>query len=108
MTSSYLTSPSSRAVENIRYTGLIAQEVEAAAKSINYDFSGVKPAKHDKDLYAVSYADLVMPLIKAVQELNNENQALKATITEMEKVLQKVHNLEEKVASLEIVHKSRN
>ena len=54
----------------IRYTGFIAQEVEAAAKEIGYDFSGVDAPKNDKDFYGLRYAEFVVPLVKAVQELD--------------------------------------
>ena len=55
------------------YTGFIAQDVEAAAKKLNYDFSGVYHPQNDKDLYGLSYADFVVPLVKAVQELSAAN-----------------------------------
>ena len=38
-----------KAKEQILYTGFIAQDVEKAAKSLNYDFSGVDAPKNDKD-----------------------------------------------------------
>ena len=61
----------------IIYTGFLAQDVEKAAKSINYDFSGVDAAKNDKDLYSLRYAEFVVPLVKAVQELSDQNEDLK-------------------------------
>jgi hypothetical protein len=42
---------SRQAKEQVVYTGFIAQEVEKAAKELNYNFSGVDAAKNDKDLY---------------------------------------------------------
>jgi trimeric autotransporter adhesin len=72
-------------VEQVRYTGLIAQEVETAAKALGYDFSGVKPAKNDQDLYSISYTELVMPLIKAVQELSAANAALQSNLEAQQK-----------------------
>jgi len=62
--------------EKIRYTGFIAQEVEKAAKETGYDFSGVIKPKSDKDLYSLSYAEFVVPLVKATQELNKKNEVL--------------------------------
>ncbi|MBA3647750.1 MAG: tail fiber domain-containing protein [Chitinophagales bacterium] len=59
--------------EQIVYTGFIAQDVEKAAKELNYDFSGVDAAKNDKDLYGLRYAEFVVPLVKAVQELSAKN-----------------------------------
>jgi hypothetical protein len=52
---------------------LLAQDVEKAAKDLNYDFSGVDAPKNDKDLYALRYAEFVVPLVKAVQELSQQN-----------------------------------
>jgi hypothetical protein len=42
--------------------------VEEAAKSVGYTFSGVRAANHDTGLYSMSYADFVVPLVKAMQE----------------------------------------
>ena len=57
-------------IEKIRFSGFIAQEVEEAAKASNYDFSGVIPPEKGTDhgLYTMRYSDLVVPLVKAVQE----------------------------------------
>lgn len=52
----------------VRYTGFIAQEVERAAQTIGYDFSGVDKPKNEKDFYGLRYAEFVVPLVRAVQE----------------------------------------
>ena len=54
----------------IRQTGFVAQEVEKLVKKSGYVFSGVDVPKDDKDLYAIRYAEFVVPLVKAVQELS--------------------------------------
>ncbi len=59
------------------YTGFIAQEVEKAANDVGYDFSGIKKPGSDKSFYALSYADFVPPLVKAVQQLSKQNDSLK-------------------------------
>ncbi len=69
-----------KAKMNILYTGFVAQDVEKAAKSLNYDFSGVDAAKNDKDLYGLRYAEFVVPLVKAVQELSKQNDNKDAKI----------------------------
>jgi hypothetical protein len=61
-------------IEKIVQTGFIAQEVEQAAKECNYDFNGVRAPKGNSKLYSVSYSSFVMPLVKAVQELNEDLQ----------------------------------
>ncbi|MEM6804668.1 MAG: tail fiber domain-containing protein [Bacteroidota bacterium] len=59
--------------KGIRYSGFVAQEVEEVAKSVGYDFSGVKvPDDPDEELYGLRYAEFVVPLVKAVQELNEK------------------------------------
>ena len=62
------------------YTGFVAQDVEAAAKKLNYDFSGIHEPENDKDLYALSYSDFVVPLVKGEQELSKMNDAKTAGI----------------------------
>lgn len=54
--------------EKIKYTGFIAQEVEKAAQELNYDFSGVDAPDNDRDPYGLRYSEFVVPLVKAVQE----------------------------------------
>jgi len=63
--------------EQIVYTGFVAQDVEKAAKELNYDFSGVDVPKNDKGIYGLRYADFVVPLVKAVQELSSHDEGLK-------------------------------
>jgi len=71
--------------EQIAYSGFIAQDVEKAAKGLNYDFSGVDAAKNEHDLYGLRYAEFVVPLVKAVQELSSENEKLKSENEDLEK-----------------------
>lgn len=76
------------------YTGFIAQEVEKAAKAIGYDFSGIDV--DEKGIYALRYSEFVIPLVKAVQELSEENQMQEAALA----------SLKEQVAALtELVNK---
>lgn len=61
----------------IRFTGFLAQDVDRAAQSIGYDFSGIVKPKHEQDNYSLRYAEFVVPLVKAVQELEQKNTALR-------------------------------
>src|SRR5262249_28861085 len=63
--------------EQIVYTGFVAQDVEKAAKELNYDFSGVDIPKNDKGVYGLRYAEFVVPLVKAVQELSAQDEGIK-------------------------------
>lgn len=62
---------------NVRQTGFIAQEVEAIVKKTGYVFHGIEAPQNDGDHYAIRYAEFVVPLVKAVQELSKEVEALK-------------------------------
>ncbi|MEM7374257.1 MAG: tail fiber domain-containing protein [Bacteroidota bacterium] len=60
------------AKKDIRYSGFIAQEVEQAAQTLGYEFSGVEAPEDSSQLYGLRYAEFVVPLVKAVQELNQK------------------------------------
>ena len=66
----------------IQYTGFIAQEVEAVAENVGYDFSGVDKRTQVSDTlkisdtYGIRYAEFVVPLVKTTQELSQKAQAL--------------------------------
>jgi hypothetical protein len=76
-----------------KHTGFVAQEVEKAATELNYDFGGVDKPKNDKDLYGLRYAEFVVPLVKAVQELDEENKLLKDELSDVKGRLAKLEAL---------------
>jgi len=65
------------------HTGFIAQEVEKTAKSIGYEFSGVEV--DEVGIYSLRYAEFVVPLVKAVQELSEQNERMQEQINELKK-----------------------
>ncbi|UGS22977.1 beta strand repeat-containing protein [Flavobacterium channae] len=78
-------------------SGFMAQEVEQASKELGYEFNGVDAPKNEKDYYGLRYSQFVVPLVKAVQELNEkleqkqaENDQLKAMLLELEKRIAKL------------------
>ena len=78
-------------------SGFMAQEVEKAAKELGYEFNGVDAPKNEKDYYGLRYSQFVVPLVKAVQELNEkleqkdaENAQLRAMLLELEKRIAKL------------------
>lgn len=78
-------------------SGFMAQEVEKAAKELGYEFNGVDAPKNDKYYYGLRYGQFVVPLVKAVQELNEkleqkqaENDQLRAMLLELEKRIVKL------------------
>jgi hypothetical protein len=58
-----------KSFETIRFTGLVAQEVEQAGNAINYNFSGVDKPANEHTPYGLRYAEFVVPMIKAIQEM---------------------------------------
>ena len=77
-------------------TGFIAQDVETAAKSVGYDFSGIDIDDSDNHLYGLRYSKLVVPLVKAVQELSEQNDALKHQVEVLTGLVNKLlenHNM---------------
>lgn len=90
----------------IRHTGFIAQEVEAAAQAVDYDFSGLKKPQSESDQYGLAYADFVPSLVKALQEQQAQIDAQKKTqeqqaarIASLEKLLQQQQTLVEQLTS---------
>jgi trimeric autotransporter adhesin len=76
----------------IRYSGFLAQEVAQAATAAQYDFSGVDKPANANTPYGLRYAEMVVPLVKAMQEMKQlidkqqqEIDALKAALQEVKK-----------------------
>ncbi|MEO6490296.1 MAG: tail fiber domain-containing protein, partial [Ferruginibacter sp.] len=86
------------------YSGFIAQEVEQAAGSLGYQFSGVDAPKNAADYYGLRYGEFVVPVVKAIQEqqviifslekkieaLEIQNQKLKADNESFRKDLEEI------------------
>ena len=78
--------------EGVRFTGFIAQEVEATAKSIGFEFSGVDKPTNDKATYGLRYAEFTVPLVKAVQEQQAIIEAQNKKIEELTRRLERLEN----------------
>jgi len=67
----------SKQIEQRRFTGFIAQEVQEVADELGFDFSGIDSTGM---LMGLRYAEFVVPLVKALQEQNSiieiQNQRL--------------------------------
>lgn len=66
-----------------RHTGFVAQEVDKLVKKSGYVFNGVDAPKNDKDAYTIRYAEFVVPLVKAVQEMSVKLDEQQQQITEL-------------------------
>ncbi|CAN5531259.1 hypothetical protein BH10BAC2_BH10BAC2_09000 [soil metagenome] len=85
--------------EKIIYSGFVAQDVEKAAKESDYDFSGVDVPKNEHDLYGLRYAEFVVPLVKAVQELSAINDAKDKKINNLQQQIDELNTLVNKISN---------
>jgi hypothetical protein len=51
---------------------LLRRKWKRQRQRLGFDFSGVEKPKNEKDLYGLRYAEFVVPLVKAVQELDEK------------------------------------
>jgi hypothetical protein len=79
-------------------TGFIAQDVETVAQALGYQFSGVDKPENPNGMYGLRYAEFVVPLVKAVQELDVKNKNLQL---EIELLKQQYQLLQNRLATLE-------
>ncbi|MCW3110303.1 MAG: hypothetical protein JWQ09_4809 [Segetibacter sp.] len=80
------------------HSGFLAQDVEKIAKELGYTFDGVHAPANDKDHYSLAYSQFVMPLVKAVQELSNNHNAL---LQEKEEMKIFIRQLQKRIEILE-------
>jgi trimeric autotransporter adhesin len=93
--------PGKNDIEKITFSGFLAQEVEQAAKSAGYDFSGVDLPKNDKDLYGIRYGDFVVPLVKAMQEQQGQINSITSESERVRELEQTVSELQQRLEILE-------
>jgi hypothetical protein len=77
-------------IQNKRFSGFIAQEVEAAAIKLGYKFSGIDKPSNDEGLYALRYSDFVVPIVKSIQELTALVEDLKKQNLELTKQIEEL------------------
>lgn len=64
----------------VTHSGFIAQEVALAAQQANFNSSIVHQPANSSDPYALSYQEIVVPLVKAVQELSKTIDSLQTAM----------------------------
>jgi trimeric autotransporter adhesin len=74
-------------IEKIQQTGFIAQQVEQAAKELNYNFNGVQAPMHGKGIYSLQYSSFVVPIVKAIQEQDERIVKLEEELVELKQQL---------------------
>ncbi len=65
-------------VAAMRQTGFLAQEVDSLANALGYEFSGVHRPVVPTDHYTIGYEQFVVPLVKAVQEQQEQLEQIRA------------------------------
>lgn len=87
-------------LESIQFTGFLAQEVDRAAKRINYDFSGVDNVGK---IMGLRYSEFVVPLVKSVQELSAKNDSLQKALDALQS---RLNVIEAKLGNLQVTDAS--
>jgi trimeric autotransporter adhesin len=83
----------------VTYTGFVAQEVEKAADSLGFVFSGIdKPKDINKSFYGLRYGDFVPALVRAVQELSAASDKKDSAINAL---TERIDSAESKYATLQ-------
>jgi hypothetical protein len=72
------------------YSGFIAQEVEAAATAVGYDFHGVDKPKNETSHYGLRYAEFVVPMVKAMQEQQEMMDAKDVRLDEQQEMIEEL------------------
>ncbi len=67
-----------------RRIGFVAQEVQEVIDQTGFVFDGVEKPQHEGDHYSIRYAEFVVPLTKAVQELNTLLEEQNETIASLQ------------------------
>lgn len=76
------------ASDNIVQSGFIAQEVEKVAKSCGFNSTIISiPADSNVSSYGLNYSEIVVPLVKAVQEQQKMIDTLKTTVDSLKSIL---------------------
>jgi hypothetical protein len=89
-----------------KHTGFVAQEVEQAAMGLHYEFGGIDKPKNEKDFYGLRYSEFVVPLVKAVQELNKKDEEVDALKKEVVELKERLLRLE--ASLLNSTHRGNN
>jgi len=84
----------------VRRSGFIAQEVEKAAQTSGYNFSGLNKPRTEKDHYSLSYESFVVPLVKAIQEqqqiINAQNKRMDEQDKKIDQLIKELKELKNK------------
>ena len=83
------------------HTGFLAQDVEKIANEMGYHFDGIRVPQNERGHYSLAYSQFIMPLVKAVQELQEiiKDQSEKNSKQQqiIEQLQKEVEQLKEKI-----------
>jgi len=79
--------------EQKKHTGFLAQQVEEAAKSCGFDFSGIVKPANEMTPYNLAYSDFVVPMVKAMQEQQRIIDEQKFAIDKQQKQIDELMQL---------------
>lgn len=89
-------------IKQMRFVGLIAQEVEQAMRESGYtNFPGIDIPRNEKEVYTLRYGDFIIPLIKAVQEQQQIIEQQQQTIDLLQSQATQYKELENQLRRLE-------
>lgn len=74
------------------HSGFIAQEVELAAQQVGFNSSIVHHPADENGLYGLGYSELVVPLVKAMQEQNAQVDSLIKTTEKLDSINRLLQN----------------
>ncbi len=77
---------------SIVHSGFIAQEVDSVSKACGFTSSIVHEPANSGDTYALSYAEFVVPLVRAVQQLDSMNNGLAAKMQTQDSIISVLQN----------------
>ena len=80
--------------------GFIAQDVEEVLKESGIDNSGMITITDD-GMYELRYNDLLAPMVKAIQELNEKCSSLETENNQLKTEIESLKDMKDKIAKLE-------
>jgi hypothetical protein len=83
--------------EAMVHMGFIAQDVEKLVKEKGYNLSLVHAPTNPTDNYSIAYGELVVPLVKAVQEQQTMIKEQQSTIQEQQRQIDELKKLVEQL-----------
>jgi len=84
-------------IQKQRFIGFLAQDVEEAAKASNFEFPGIDIPENSNEVYTLRYVDFIMPLVKSIQEQQNQIELLSASNKKLLKIVEEQQSRIEKL-----------